>query len=57
MMTKKTLFLLAIIPSLIGAVVFYFLGNNLVALVFLVVALMDVLLVLVLGDKLFPPKK
>jgi len=56
-MTKKTLFLLAIIPSLIGAVVFYFLENNLVALVFLVVALMDVLLVLVLGDKIFPPKK
>jgi len=55
-MAKKTLFLLAIIPSLIGAVVFYFLGNNLVALVFLVVALMDVLLVLVLGDKLFPPR-
>jgi len=55
-LNKKTLFLLAIIPSLIGAIVFYFMGNNLVALVFLVAALMDVLLVLVLGDKLFSPK-
>ena len=56
-MSSKTLFLLAIIPSLAASVIFYFLGNNLVSLVFLVVALMDVLLVLVLGNKIFPPKK